>query len=230
MDFGNRYLAELFTVGNVTVYLTDTLLATWVVMALLIAMAIIVRLRLPRFTDRPTGWLQNGVEIMVEQLDKLGGDTLGPELTGWNGLFFGIFGFVLISNYIGMFGLRPPTADLATTMALALTVFAIIHYMGAKRRGKKYIKSFVSPNAIFLPINLISDIFTPISLGFRLFGNVLGGYIIMGMVYNLLPRLLTVIVPDPLHLYFDVLVGALQAYIFTVLGMTFIQQKAAPEE
>ncbi len=230
MDFGNRYLAELFSIGNITVYLTDTLLATWVVMAVLIGFALVVRLRLSRFTDRPTCKLQNVVELMVETLDKLGRDTMGPELMEWGGMFFGLFGFVLISNYIGMFGLRPPTADLATTAALALTVFVVIHFMGIKRRKGRYFKSLISPNPIFLPINLISDISTPVSLCFRLFGNVLGGYIIMGMVYNLLPRILTLIVPDPLHLYFDLMVGALQAYIFTVLGMTFLQQKADPED
>lgn len=230
MEFSNRYLAVLFRIGDVTVYLTDTLLATWVVMAILILFAIVVRVKLRKFTDVPATGFQNLVETMIEQIDNLGESMMGPELQNFNGFFFGVFAFILLSNYIGMTGLRPPTADLATTLALALTIFVLIHVSGAVRQKGKYFKSFFEPNPIFFPINLVGELSKPISLGFRLFGNVLGGLIIMGMIYSMLPRVLTFVLPDVLHLYFDVLVGALQAFIFTVLSMTFIKQKAVAED
>ena len=230
MDFNSNYRALLFEIFGLKIYLTDTLIATWVVMAILIVFAIVVRLRLRSFKDVPATGFQHLVETMIEQIDNLTTSTMNPELESFSGFFFGIFAFIILSNYIGLFGLRPPTADLATTMALALTVFVLIHATGAIRRKGAYWKSFFEPYPIFFPINLISEISTPISLGFRLFGNILGGLIIMGMVYEMLPRLLTLVLPDILHAYFDLFVGALQAYIFTVLSMTFIKQKAVADD
>lgn len=231
MEFGNRYWMALFELNGSTIYLTDTLVSTWVVMALLLILALVVRIKMRRFTQVPTTRFQSAMEIIIEQIDNLCGDTLGPELKWLNGLFLGIFAFILLSNYIGMVPLlRPPTADLATTLALALIIFVLIHILGAARQKGNYLKSFFEPNPIFFPINLVGELSKPISLGFRLFGNTLGGFIIMGMLYNMLPQLLTFLLPDVLHLYFDVLVGALQAYIFTVLSMTFIRQKAVLDD
>lgn len=231
MEFGNRYWMALFEIKGKTVYLTDTLVSTWVVMALLFILALVARIKMRRFTPVPSTRFQSVMEIMIEQIDNLGESVMGPELRGFNGFFFGIFAFILLSNYIGMVPLlRPPTADLATTLALALTMFVLIHVLGAVRQKGRYLKSFFEPNPIFFPINLIGELSKPISLGFRLFGNTLGGLIIMGMLYHMLPRLLTFLLPDVLHLYFDVLVGALQAYIFTVLSMTFIKQKAVMDD
>ncbi len=231
MEFGNRYWMALFEIGGQTVYLTDTLVSTWVVMGLLVVLTLVVRIKMRRFTPVPATRFQSLMEIMIEQIDALGESTIGPELRGFNGVFFGIFAFILLSNYIGMVPLlRPPTADLATTLALALTIFVLIHVLGAVRQRGRYLKSFFEPSPIFFPINLIGELSKPISLGFRLFGNILGGLIIMGMLYDMLPRLLTILLPDVLHLYFDVLVGALQAYIFTVLSMTFIRQKAVADD
>lgn len=231
MEFGNRYWMALFEIKGKTIYLTDTLISTWVVMALLFIFALVARIKMRRFTQVPTTRFQSFMEILIEQIDNLGESMMGPELRGFNGFFFGIFAFILLSNYIGMVPLlRPPTADLATTLALALTTFVLIHALGAIRQKGRYLKSFFEPSPIFFPINLIGELSKPISLGFRLFGNTLGGLIIIGMLYNMLPTLLTFLLPDVLHLYFDVLVGALQAYIFTVLSMTFIKQKAVMDD
>jgi len=230
LDFSNQYRAVLFKIGDATVYLTDTLISTWVVMGLLFLFTAVVCIKMRRFTDVPSTRFQSLMEIMIEQIDNLGDSMMGPQLKGFNGFFFGIFAFILTSNYIGMVGLRPPTADLATTLALALTIFALIHISGAVRQKGRYFKSFFEPNPIFFPINLVGELSKPISLGFRLFGNVLGGLIIMGMIYSMLPTVLSFVLPSVLHVYFDVLVGALQAYIFTVLSMTFIKQKAVADE
>ena len=229
MDFGNQYLMLLFEWNGIKVYLTSTLLATWVVMAILIVLAVVVRLRLRSFTEVPSGVFQNVVETAVEMMDSLANTMMGPQLAGFNAYFFGIFAFILMSNYIGLFGLRPPTADIATTFALALSVFLLIHITGIVRAKGAYFKSYFQPTPIFFPLNIIGELSKPISLGFRLFGNILGGVIIMGLIYEMLPLALNFILPSVLHIYFDIFVGALQAFIFTVLSMTFIRQKVVFE-
>lgn len=229
MDFTNHYYMLLFEIFGIKVYLTDTLIATWVVMALLIGFAIVVRIRLRKFKEVPTSTFQHLVESIVEQIDSLGRTMMGEGFEGFYGFFMGVFAFILLSNYVGMLGLRPPTADLATTLALALTIFFLIHVTGIIRQKGRYFKSFFEPNPIFFPINLVGEISKPVSLGFRLFGNILGGLIIVGIIYELLPKILTFVLPSVIHGYFDVIIGALQAFIFTVLSMTFIKQKAAGE-
>lgn len=226
MDFQNTYHRVLFSVGGVTAYVTDTLISIWVVMGILLLLTLVIRVKLRRFTEVPGSGFQNLVEAMVEQIDGLTDTMMGPQLQNFAGFFMGVFAFILVSNYIGLVKLRPPTADLAVTLGLALVIFVLIHASGAAREKGKYLKSFFQPNVIFFPINLIGEISKPISLGFRLFGNVLGGVIIMGIVYQLLPLVLQFVLPSVLHAYFDVLVGALQAFIFTVLSMTYIKQKA----
>ena len=228
MDFSNRNLWPFFTIGDTTIYVTQTLVSTWVVMALLIGFAIVVRVRMRKFKSVPKGF-QNVVETMVDMMRKFASDTLGEGLEAWGAYFFGAFAFILISNYISLlpFNLRSPTADLATTGALALITFFLIHGLGIYKQKSKYLRSYIEPIAFFLPINVISEIAKPLSLAFRLFGNLLSGVIIAGMIYNMLPIALRFVLPLVTHAYFDVLVGALQAYVFTMLSMTFINLKSS---
>jgi len=225
MDFTNKNLWLLFEWDGQPIYATETLISTWVVMGILIALAIVVRLRASSFKGVPKGF-QNIIETLVELMSGFAKDNMGAELEGLGGYFFSIFGFILLSNYSGLFGLRPPTADLATSAALALMSFFMIHAVGLYKRRGKYFKDLLDPLPLFLPLNIISEVSKPISLAFRLFGNMLCGVIIMGLIYGMLPMALRILIPDILHVYFDIFVGALQAFIFTVLSMTFIAQKA----
>jgi len=228
MDFSNKNLWVLFAWRGQTVYVTQTLLATWVVMGVLILLAFVVRLRASSFKIIP-GRAQNVIEALVETMSNFTKSTMGEGFEGFGAWFFGIFAFILLSNYSGLARLRPPTADLAVTLALGLTTFLAIHITGIRKRRLGYLRSFISPNPIFLPINLITEIAQPISLGFRLFGNMLGSVVIVNLVYYMLPWFLRLIFPDILHAYFDIFAGALQAFIFTVLSMTFITQKAVAD-
>ena len=151
--------------------------------------------------------------------------SMGEKYLYFSPWFFNVFAFLLCSNLIGLLCFRPPTADLATTFMFALTTFFLIHFMGIKTEFKSYFKSYIEPYPILLPLNIISEFATPISLSFRLFGNILGGYIIMSMVYNLFPTILKIGLPGILHIYFDVFSGVLQAFIFVILSMTFIKDK-----
>jgi F-type H+-transporting ATPase subunit a len=225
LDFANKNLWLLFELGGEPIYVTQSLLATWIVMVVLIVFAVFVRLRLRKFRLIPSGF-QNVVETLVETMSNFAETTMGEGLDFFGGYFFSIFAFILVSNYSGLVGLRPPTSNLATTAALALSTFVLIHYTGIRRRGAGYFKAYFSPNPIFFPINLVSELSKPISLSFRLFGNMLGGVIIVGMIYTMLPLALRFVLPDVIHIYFDIFVGAMQSFIFTVLSMTFISQKA----
>ena len=228
MDFSNKNLWVLFEWRGQTVYVTQTLLSTWIVMGTLILLAVVVRLRVASFKTIP-GRAQNIVEALVETMANFTKSTMGEGFDGFGAYFFGVFAFILLSNYSGLARLRPPTADLAVTLALALCSFLMIHITGIRRRKWKYLKSYIEPNPVFLPINLIGTVAEPLSLGFRLFGNMLGSVVIINLVYYMLPWFLSFVLPDILHAYFDIFAGALQAFIFTVLSMTFIKQKAVSD-
>ena len=141
--------------------------------------------------------------------------------------------FLLLGNLIGLFGLRPITADINITFALASITFFLIQYSAIKNRSfKGYIKNMSQPYVFMLPINLIGEIAFPISLSFRLFGNITGGTIIMMLAYSGLEKLSAIVsekipffmiaAPIPLNMFFDIFEGVLQAFIFTMLTMVFI--------
>lgn len=201
------------------------MLASWIVSALLIIFAVFIRLRVKHFKDTPRG-VQNFTEATLDMLHGFMRNMMGEGYEYLAGIFWGLFAYIIFANYISLFKLRSPTAELACTMALAVFSLVLMHGIGIKSLKGKYFKEYIRPNAIFLPINIIGEISKPISLCFRLFGNVLGGVIIMGMAYNLLPTILTIIVPDAFHAYFDIFAGGLQAFIFTAMTMTFVQQKS----
>ena len=102
-------------------------------------------------------------------------------------------------------------------------LFRSIHGFGIKEKGLGYFKGFIEPFPLLLPINVIGEFATPVSLSFRLFGNILGGTIIMGLVYAMFPKIVVFLgIPAVLHCYFDVFAGVLQAFIFVMLSMTFV--------
>lgn len=223
LDFNNHIVARF---GDFI--FTETMRNQLVVSASLIVLAICVRMAMKNFTDRPKGF-QNFVEFGIEMFQGLVNDTVGPKYAYYGNWYFTVFLFVLMSNYVGLVGLRAPTADLATTLALAIVTFVLIHFTGITKQKGGYFKGYLDPIAIFAPVNVLSAFATPISLSFRLFGNILGGTIIMGMLYAALPKILNFIIPVPFHLYFDIFAGAIQAVIFTMLGLLFINEQI-PEE
>lgn len=223
MDFNNKVHA-IIKIFGVDVWITDTIISTWIIILFLGIFALIVNLSIKKFNMIPKG-LQNFVELIIESIDNMTKTNMGEKYLCFSPWFFSVFAFLLCSNLSGLFCLRAPTADLATTFMFALTTFFLIHFMGIKTEFKSYFKSYVEPYFILLPLNIISEIATPVSLSFRLFGNILGGYIIMSMVYNLFPTILKIGLPGVLHIYFDVFSGALQAFIFVILSMTFIRDK-----
>jgi len=233
LEIKNHAVLRLF---GLEIWITDTTVATWIIMGILITFAIVVRIKVRNFKEVPTGF-QNVIEALVEVFDSYLRTTIGDKLMFLGNWFFTVFLFILLSNLSGLIpGIRPPTADWSMTVGLALVTFMLIQAMGVKYRKAGYIKDLFAPLPwwcpipIFLPINVIGELARPISLSFRLFGNLLAGLIMMALIYALFPAFVTFLIPSFLHAYFDLFSGVLQTYIFVTLSMTFIAGAAEVAE
>ncbi|MFI3230001.1 MAG: F0F1 ATP synthase subunit A [bacterium] len=228
MDFGAKIITQI---GGINI--TQTMMNTWILIAILTIVCVVIRGKISKFSDTPTTTFQNIIEFFIETMEDFTIQNMGEDYKHFASWFFGVFVFVLTSNYFGLLSFRPPTADLSTTLALALSTFALIHVMGIKVNGMgSYLKGYVEPMPVLLPINIIGEVATPISLSLRLFGNILGGTIIMGLLNNTLQQgniLIQAVgfgaITPVLHAYFDIFAGFLQTFIFVILSMTFIKQK-----
>ena len=175
--------------------------------------------------NKVPGTFLNIIEYLVELVDNLTRNNMG-EKHGWKfSNYIGtLFGFLIVANLSGLFGLRPPTADYGVTLGLALITFVLIHYNGMKHEKMGHITKLFQP-VLLTPINIIGEIATPMSMSLRLFGNILSGTVMMGLLYGLLPKLLQFFiwpVFGALHAYFDVFSGAIQSYVFCMLTMTYV--------
>ncbi len=198
--------------------ITQTITTTWFIMIVISALAIYLGKNL---TKKP-GKRQVVAEVIVGGIYDLTEKTMGDKFKNFAPYVGTLLFLVGFSNIAGLFGLRPPTADLNTTLGLSLMTFFMIHYTGIKLKGfGGYLKGFLEPLPFLLPINIMGEIATPISLSFRLFGNILGGVIIMTLVYQAL-GMFAILVPAVLHVYFDLFAGLLQSFIFAMLTMVFI--------
>ncbi|NLK75162.1 MAG: F0F1 ATP synthase subunit A [Clostridiales bacterium] len=215
----------VLNIAGVEVWITETIFNTWIIMLFLIILAVIVRIKLRNFREIPSGF-QNAVETVIEMFDNFATDTLGEKLTYISPWFFMVFAFILISALSSVFGLRAPTADWATTFALAFASFSLMLFMGFKHRKGDYLKSFFEPHFIFFPLNILGELAKPVSLSFRLFGNMLSGTIILTLYYSLTPFIVQIGIPSLLHAFFDVIFGALQTYIFVIISLMYIRGAA----
>jgi F-type H+-transporting ATPase subunit a len=209
------------------VWITTSHVCILIVMGLMLLFAFVANRKLKHATDRPDAF-QNIIELIVEMLDKMVEGTMGKWAPRFVNYISTIFIFILLSNISGLLGLRPPTADYGTTLALALITFCMIHFNKIKHQSAKNIwTSMCSPLPPWLPlwapINIISDLAVPVSLSLRLFANVLSGTVIMALVYGLL-KIIAIAWPAVLHVYFDLFSGAIQTYVFCMLTMTYVTQ------
>lgn len=207
-------------------YLTTTHICILIVMLALIAFAFAAN-RVIRKADptKKPGVFLNAIEKLIEVLDNFTISGMGEKHGGRFANYIGtLFAFIFLSNIGGLFGLRSPTADYGTTFALALITFVMIHYNGFKYEKFGHITGLFDPIPLFFPINLIGEISTPISMSLRLFGNMLAGSALMGLIYGLLPKVMVLFWPAALHAYFDVFSGAIQSYVFCMLTMVFVSK------
>lgn len=190
----------------------------WFVMLVLILLAFLASRGLKRV---PTG-LQNFMEVVVTGIENLIVETMGPKGLAYFPLIASFALFILVSNLVALVpGFYPPTANLNTNLALALTVFAMTHIVGFKEHGIAYVKHFMGPVLALAPlifiIEIIGHIARPISLTLRLFGNMYGHEIVLMIFLALVPLLL----PVPM-MVMGVLVAFIQTFVFTLLAMIYI--------
>jgi F-type H+-transporting ATPase subunit a len=201
-----------FRLGPIPI--TKPVATTWALMAFLaLASALATR----RLAMRP-GNLQAFLELIVDTIDSQVRDTMQVDPGPYRALFGTLFLFILLANWSALLpGVEPPTARLETDAALALVVFAATVYHGLRTQGVLgYLKTFVEPSLFMAPLNLVEQITRTFSLIVRLFGNVMSGVFVVGIVLSLAG----LFVPIPL-MALDLLTGAVQAYIFATLAMVF---------
>ncbi|NLL80941.1 MAG: F0F1 ATP synthase subunit A [Tissierellia bacterium] len=213
-------------VAGTEIWITETIFNTWIIMSIIIALAIIARIKLKSFKLVPTGF-QNVVEIIVEVFDNFATNALGKNLSYIAPWYFMVFVFIFSSSMFSIFGLRAPTADWATTFALAFASFSLMIIMGFKHQKGQYLKSFFNPHFVFFPLNLIGELAKPVSLSFRLFGNMLSGTIILTLYYSLTPLFVQFGIPALLHGFFDVIFGTIQTYIFVIISIMYVESAAS---
>lgn len=205
---------EVFRVGPVEI--TSTVVNTWIVMAVLF---LIVYLLTRSFEEKPRG-AQTLFELAIEFLYSLIADSgMGVEGRRHLPVVGTFFTFILCLNLSWFIpGMVPPTTDLMTTAALGVTAVLIVQAAALLQKGPKgYLRHFAQPVAIMIPMNLVEELVKPFSLAVRLFGNMFGEKMVATILFILAPLL----APTPV-LALGVLMGAIQAFIFTVLVVSYL--------
>ncbi|APR40313.1 F0F1 ATP synthase subunit A [Paraburkholderia sp. SOS3] len=203
----------LVTIGFVPI--SAPVITTWAMMALIACALLALRRQLSPTPSK----LQAALELLATSLDAQIRDTIRTDPAPYRSLVGTLFVFILVSNWSSLVpGVEPPTAHLETDAALACIVLGATIYYGVCARGlARYLASFAQPAWIMIPLNLVEQMTRTFSLVVRLFGNVMSGVFVIGIVLSLAGLL----VPIPL-MALDLLTGAVQAYIFSVLATVFI--------
>jgi len=203
----------LFHVGPVPV--TLPVVVTWAIMAALVLGGRVLTRNLSLVPSRT----QAAFELVVDTVDSQIRDTMRVEPGPYRAFIGTLFTFIFVANWSWLVpGVEPPTAHLETDAALALLVFIAVIWFGIRAVGVKgYLATFAYPSPIMIPLNFLESLTRTFSLLVRLFGNVMSGVFVIGIILSLAGLL----VPIPL-MALDLLTGAVQAYIFAILAMVFI--------
>ena len=203
----------LFHIGPVAI--TRPVVTTWVIMLALTVVCWLVTRRL----QKQPGERQAVLELVVAGVERQIGDIIRKDARPYLPLLGTLFIFLVTANLSGLLpGVEAPTLKLETPAALAFIVFLSVHYYGVRSRGfRGYLASFAEPKLVMLPLNILSEITRTFSLMLRLFGNIMSGEFVIALVV----ALAGLFVPIPL-MALEILVGLVQAYIFTVLAAVFI--------
>jgi F-type H+-transporting ATPase subunit a len=201
-----------------------TIIVSWIVMLILIVGALLLR-RGIRGPEEEPSHRQALLEMAIGALQRQFGEGFKSRELGIRlfPLVATIFLFVLLANWISIIpGFTSPTADLNVTLSLGMMVFFLSHCYGMRQKGfLTYAKGFIEPKALFplsLVLNLAGEMAKPISHSFRLFGNVLGGGILASVIVSFIP----IVLPTLVHAFYDLFIGAVQAFIFALLTVAYI--------
>jgi len=224
-DIAADLLAELecetafsFDIGSFHVDVLESVVVTWVIMAFVLLLSIFLTRNLK---VRDVSRRQLVLETIVVRLQNFVTGMTGEEGKAYVPYLCTVLLYIGLANIIGLFGMKPPTKDMNVTAALAIMSIILIEAAGIRRKGVKgWLKAFTQPIAVVTPINILELFIRPLSLCMRLFGNVLGAFVIMELLKLLIP----VALPIPFSLYFDIFDGLIQAYVFVFLTSLFIKE------
>ena len=189
--------------GGIPIY--ESVVVTWIIMAVILLLCLILVRGLK--VENPSR-KQVVLELAVSKLYGFFEDTIGE-----NGKAY--------IPYLAAVAIKPPTKDMNVTVALALMSIILIEAAGVRKKGTKgWLKSFAEPMPVVLPINILEIFIKPLSLCMRLFGNVLGSFVIMELLKMVVPPVL----PAIFSCYFDIFDGLIQAYVFVFLTGLFINE------
>jgi len=208
----------VFEIGGYRLTLnSETLIMSWIVMGILILFAVVATRRISILP----GPYQTIAELMVDAFQGLVHDALDEGNRHYFPLIITLFLFLWLSNMLGVIPfLSEPTKDLNTPLAYGILGFFIAHYAGIKTKGfKAYASEYFQPMFFMAPLNIIGELSKVVSISFRLFGNIMGGSIIILVVSHLVYNL---VLPPLLNAFFGLFVGTIQAFVFTMLTLVYI--------
>ncbi len=217
-DLGRVHQLLIPVNGYTLTFNLEAIIMAWIVIALLVIFGFLAS----RKQERLPGTLQIFGEMIVTALYGLTEDALDKKLARkYAPLVCALFLFLLLSNWIGMIPhMHEPTKDLNTPLSLGIMGFVIAHAAGIRSKGfKAYIKEYFQPIFFMMPLNVIGELAKIVSISFRLFGNIMGGSIIILVVSYLV---YSVLLPPFLSAFFGLFVGAVQAFVFTMLTVVYI--------
>ncbi len=228
--------------------ITETQVNMWLVMLGITALCIWLTRGLK---VKPTSKRQIVAEFLVKTAENFVSGNMGKKWLWFAPYIAALFSLALFSSLISLLGMYPPTSDLNTTLGWAIMTFVLITFYKIKTNGPLgYAKSLTEPVFIMTPMNILGEIATPMSMAFRMFGNVASGTVVSALVYAALAAansalfgwlpgilgemgeklpILQLGLPAVLSLYFDVFSGVLQAFIFCMLTMLYIASAAETE-
>ena len=214
-------IKPVFTIPGTNIVIDEATVVSWIIMAVIIILSIILtrNLKVEGEISRRQAFLEMCMDKLITFFRKI----MGPKGDKYIPWLMSVAIFIGASNMIGIFGFKPPTKSMQVTLAMALTSIVLVQIAGIKDKGiKGHLKSFTKPVPIVLPINLLEIIIKPLSLCMRLFGNIIGAFIIMELIKGVV--FFKVGVSLAFSFYFDLFDGFLQAYIFVFLTSLYIQE------
>lgn len=197
--------------------LNATIVYTWLVMAILVVGSWLITRKLS--VQPPISRWQTTLEIIIEQIQGQIRDASGQDSEQLLPFIGTLFLFIAMANLLTIFpGYESPVGSLSTTTALALWVFVAVPVYGIKNIGLgNYLKHYLQPTPLMLPFNLIGEVSRTVSLAIRLFGNIMSTTLLVAILVSIVPLLFPTIM-----ILFGLLVGEIQAYVFTILAMVYI--------
>lgn len=220
---GEKRIAVLHLGGYDMRVDVEAILMGWIVIAVLVVLALVLRRGFrQRVDEKPTRTqaLLDGIIGFIEGqlLGNFSSQSLARQMFPFIAT---LFLYVLVSNWLSVIPyLSSPTQDLNVTFGLALMVYVVSQVLAVKAKGgRRYLKGFLEPVAFLLPITLVGEISKPLSHAFRLFGNVLAGTILVTVV---MVKFAPVLVPSALNVVFGLGFGAIQAFVFAILAVAYI--------